>query len=81
MNSDSVNYPLLNVLLQIPELRQRYIAHYKTFMKYAFHTDTVFGHINGLDQLISPQLTTDPKIDFPVQAYAGAIISLKVKYR
>lgn len=77
MNSDSVNYPLLNVLLQIPELRQRYIAHYKTFMKYAFHSDTVFGHINGLDQLIAPQLMTDPKIDFPIQAYAGAIISLK----
>src|SRR5690606_21973207 len=45
-------YPLINVLLNIPELRQRYLAHYRTIMEEALDPTIANAKIDQYAQLI-----------------------------
>ncbi len=69
MNELNENYPLLNILLSVPELRQRYIAHVKTLVNTAFDRATAFDLIDGYAALINPLLENDPKIDFTMEEH------------
>lgn len=51
---DNVNYPLLNVLLNVPELRQRYLAHYRTLLNEALDPDYALAKIDEYFELIEP---------------------------
>lgn len=53
-NVDNQNFPLLNILLNIPELRQRYLAHYRTLLEEAFDHKEVEEKIDNYVELISP---------------------------
>lgn len=56
---DNVNYPLLNVLLNVPELRQRYLAHYRTLIDEALDPDYALAKIDEYFALIEP-FVADP---------------------
>ena len=77
MNTDSINYPLLNRLLALPELRQRYIAHAKTIIDQAFDVEGANALIDQYAALIDPYLQTDPKIDFSFQMHTRGVNNLR----
>jgi len=77
MNEDSSNYPLLNRLLAIPEMRQRYIAHSKTIMNKAFDIASANAIIDQYANLIGPHVQTDPKIDFTYSRHTNAVNGLR----
>jgi CotH kinase protein/Lamin Tail Domain len=50
---DQTAYPLLNKLLNIPELRQRYLAHYRTLMAESFEPTMARAKVDQYAALIS----------------------------
>lgn len=60
-NETKVNYPLLNRLLQVPTLRQRYLAHMRTLLNEAFDTVKANATINQYVALIDTLVQSDPK--------------------
>ncbi|MBT3241878.1 MAG: T9SS type A sorting domain-containing protein [Bacteroidetes bacterium] len=72
-HDDNVNYPLLNRLLEIPELRQRYIAHVKTILEDSFTEETFDELIDPLSGLIDIEVKTDVK---KFQSYGKFLLSV-----
>lgn len=60
-NANKVNYPLLNRLLAVPAIRQRYLAHFRTLLLDALHSNLVNPLIDQYDALISAEVQADPK--------------------
>lgn len=77
INEDDENYPLLNILLSVPELRQRYIAHMKTLLEYSLDPVIATNLIDAYESLIAPELMTDPKIDFSMSDHTLNVNRLK----
>lgn len=71
-----VNYPLLNRLLQVPEIRQRYIAHAKTILDDSFGEPAV-ALVDQMEALIEEQVRSDPKITIPFLRFNNSVGSLK----
>lgn len=76
-NVANVNYPLLNKLLNIPEYRQRYLAHYRTILKETFTPDIANSLIDETDKLISSLVVSDPKKLYSVNQYVSGLNGLK----
>lgn len=77
INEENENYPLLHILLSVPELRQRYIAHMKTLLAYALDPDKAKNLMDDYEALIAPELQTDPKIDFTFAEHTRDLNRLK----
>ena len=60
-NAGNVNYPLLNKLLNIPEWRQRYLAHYRTILDETFTTANATSLVNDFNSKIAALVANDPK--------------------
>lgn len=60
-NATNAKYPLLYKLLGIPELRQRYLAHYRTILNETFTTANVTALVNELHNQIGTLVAADPK--------------------
>ena len=60
-NAGNVNYPLLNKLLNIPEWRQRYLAHYRTILNETFTTANASTIVNDFHSKIGALVASDPK--------------------
>jgi len=60
-NADNENYPLLHRLMQVPEIRQRYLAHAKTIIEESFNDSTSDESISELFDLIREPVQLDPK--------------------
>lgn len=71
------NYPLLNRLLQVPELRQRYIAHIKTIIEDSFNNYSSEELIDPLATLIDQQVRTDPKKFQPYDKFLSGVNEIK----
>ncbi len=71
------NYPLLNRLLAIPGLRQRYLAHLRTLIAEAFDTTTAFPLIDGYKALIDTMVQNDPKKLYSYSQFVNEITVLK----
>jgi hypothetical protein len=76
-NVNNVNYPLLNKLLNIPECRQRYLAHYRTILQETFTTANANALIDSLDAQIRTLVNNDTKKLYPFNQYTSGISSLK----
>lgn len=76
-NETKVNYPLLNKLLSIPELRQRYIAHLNTIIQDEFDTTTAFQTLDGYKTQINALVQADPKKLYTYNAFLSEINVLK----
>lgn len=51
-NEDNANFPLMNILLSIPELRQRYLAHYRTIVEESLDSSRANSLIDSYVSLI-----------------------------
>lgn len=76
-NETKVNYPLLNRLLQVPEIRQRYIAHMKTIMEDEFNSTTFNNQIDYYVSLIDTVVQNDTKKLYTYAQFLSEINLLK----
>ncbi len=60
-NAEKINYPLLNRLLAVPEIRQRYLAHFRTLLAESFDPAIVNPLIDQYATLIETEVQSDPK--------------------
>lgn len=60
-NETKVNYPLLNKLLAVPNLRQRYLAHMRTLITEGLDTAKVNAVLNGYVSMVDSVVLTDTK--------------------
>ena len=76
-NVTNVNYPLLNKLLNIPELRQRYLAHYRTILTETFTTANANSIIDEMNTQIAGLVAADPKKLYTTAQYSSSVPALK----
>lgn len=76
-NVTNVNYPLLNKLLNIPEWRQRYLAHYRTILQETFTTEKANAMIDSLDLQIKDLVNADTKKLYTYVQYTSEVPKLK----
>ncbi len=76
-NEDNGNYPLLNRLLSIPTIRQRYLAHVRTILNEEMNLDEVFSMIDRYATLIDTSVKTDTKKLITYQEFTSGITELK----
>ncbi|HLP96450.1 MAG TPA: CotH kinase family protein [Saprospiraceae bacterium] len=60
-NETKVNYPLLNRLLAVPSIRQRYLAHFRTLMADEMNTTEFNALVDSYDALINAAVLADTK--------------------
>ncbi|MBK7426441.1 MAG: CotH kinase family protein [Saprospiraceae bacterium] len=76
-NVSNVNYPLLNKLLNIPEWRQRYLAHYRTILGESFTVENANALVDQLHSQISSHVATDTKKLYTTTQYTNSVPALK----
>jgi hypothetical protein len=76
-NANNVNYPLLNKLLAVAEIRQRYLAHYRTILNERFNTSVCSAYFDYLDTQINALVQSDPKKIYTYAQYTSGVTSLK----
>jgi hypothetical protein len=76
-NATNVNYPLLNKLLNIPEWRQRYLAHYRTILNETFTTANANAIIDEMNTQIAALVAADSKKLYTTAQYTSGVPSLK----
>ena len=76
-NVTNVNYPLLNKLLNIPEWRQRYLAHYRTILNETFTVEKAHALIDTFDARIKVLVNSDTKKLYPFSQYTSGVPGLK----
>ena len=76
-NVTNVNYPLLNKLLNIPEWRQRYLAHYRTILNETFTVENANAIIDSTDAMIKALVNSDPKKLYTYAQYTSGVQALK----
>ena len=60
-NANNVNYPLLNRMLSVPNIRQRYLAHFRTLMEESIDTSMINPIIRQYASMIDAEVQADPK--------------------
>lgn len=60
-NETKVNYPLLNRLLAVPGIRQRYLAHFRTLIADEMNSTEYNALVDSYDALINAEVQADPK--------------------
>lgn len=68
-NANKVNYPLLNRLLAVPSIRQRYLAHFRTLLQDALNPASFNPLIDQYDALINAGVQADTKKLYSVNQY------------
>ncbi|MES2747540.1 MAG: CotH kinase family protein [Bacteroidota bacterium] len=76
-NVTNANYPLLNKLINIPEWRQRYLAHYRTILTETFTTANANALVDELDAQISALVAADTKKLYSTAQYTSGVPGLK----
>lgn len=76
-NVSNVNYPLLNKLLNVPEWRQRYLAHYRTILTETFTTANANALIDEMHNQIGALVASDPKKLYTTNQYNTEYNALK----
>lgn len=76
-NVSKVNYPLLNKLLNVPEIRQRYLAHVRTIAKTSLDPNIVNPQIDMWKGFIDAQVQSDPKKLYSYSAFGTEVTELK----
>ncbi|WP_395053785.1 CotH kinase family protein [Flavobacterium sp.] len=76
-NTTNVNYPLLNKLLNVPEWRQRYLAHYRTILSETFTITNANAIIDGMNAQIGALAASDPKKLYTTAEYTTEFNALK----
>ncbi len=73
----SANRPVLQKLLGVPELRQRYLAHLRTVLAESFHPAVLTPEIDRLGALSFEAIVADTKKGYTMAAYSNDLRALK----
>jgi hypothetical protein len=73
----AANRPVLQKLLGLPELRQRYLAHLRTALEESFHPARLTPQIDRLSALSLAAIAADPKKGYTMTAYSNDLRTLK----
>lgn len=76
-NANNANYPLLNKLLAVPSLRQRYLAHLRTIVAEQFDTAVTNAAFNSFRALIDTVVQNDPKKMYNISQYNAEVQILR----
>lgn len=76
-NETKVNYPLLNRLLAVPTIRQRYLAHFRTLIADEMNTTNFNALIDQYDALINAGVQADTKKLYTYTQYGTEKTALK----
>lgn len=76
-NVANANYPLLNKLLNIPEWRQRYLAHYRTILYDRFTPAYAHPLIDSIHAQIASLVAADTKKLYTTAQYTSGVPALK----
>ena len=76
-NVTNVNYPLLNKLLNVPEWRQRYLAHYRTILAESFNPTQLHPVLDTMNARIAALVAADTKKLYTTASYTSGVTSLK----
>lgn len=76
-NENKVNYPLLNRILAVPTLRQRYIAHMRTLISESLDTAQAYGVMNNYFSLIDTMVQNDTKKIYSYAQFQSEVQNLK----
>ena len=76
-NENSANYPLLNKLLAVPNIRQRYLAHFRTILEESFNPDAMNELIDLNAARIDAYINKDPKKMMTYAQFTSEVSNLK----
>lgn len=76
-SAGDTNRPLLNKLLSIPELRQRYLAHMRAVLDERYHPNVLTPVIDHYHHLSVAAIILDSKKDYTMAAYTNDLAALK----
>ncbi len=76
-HADDANYPLLYRLMQVPEYRQRYLAHMRTVVDELLDADGTAALIDFYDNLINAEVQLDTKKLYSYAQYTSGLTSLQ----
>lgn len=76
-NANKVNYPLLNRMLQVPEWRQRYLAHLRTIIVEQFEPAKANAIIDNYRTHIDALVQADPKKLYTYNQFISELNVLK----
>jgi len=72
-HTDMPQRPLLSSLLNIPENRKKYLAHYRTLVEELIETDTILERCTELQTLIDSYVQADPNKLFTYSDFQNSI--------
>lgn len=76
-NETKVNYPLLNKLLAVPSIRQRYLAHMRTLVQEEMNTTAFNALVDQYDALINAGVQADTKKLYSYNEYTTQKTAIK----
>jgi len=76
-NETKVNYPLLNRLLAVPSIRQRYLAHFRTLVADEMNTTEFNALVDQYDALINAGVQADTKKLYSYSNYGTEKTAIK----
>jgi hypothetical protein len=76
-NQNDEEFALLNKLLAIPELRQRYIAHFRTILEEKFPADYINEKIDDYADFIDLHVSNDPQKIYSYNEFIAGVEDLK----
>lgn len=76
-NETNANYPLMNKLFQVPQYRQRYLAHLRTLINEFFTVSSANAIIDQYKAMIDTMVQNDPKKLYTYTAFNNEIAALK----
>jgi hypothetical protein len=72
---NNTDFPLIHKLLNVPGIRQRYLAHMRTVLTESFNPTNLNGIIDAYAAKIGPYVNSDPKTF--IYDFEGAVTKLK----
>jgi len=76
-NESNTDFALLNKLLSIPEIRQRYLAHFRTILFECFDVNYINGLIDYYANFINQSVYDDPQKIYSYNEFLNEIEGLK----
>jgi len=76
-NSNNVNYPLLNRMLQVPAWRQRYIAHYRTILTELLNPAVINPLVQEYAAFIDAEVQADTKKLYSYTQFLNGLTTLQ----
>lgn len=71
------DFPLMNRMLAVPSIRQRYLAHVRTILEDYFNPEFCNAHIDQLFEMIDQLIQEDPKKFYSYNQFVNSVNNLK----